>query len=126
MEFNLSDLRDCAVFADIFRGQSSRKLGLLEQVGCLAKWKPDRDTTWFARISRGEALDGTEPLILRPALRSELPAQFYVEDGSGRAIALVQNCARFEPTQVLAVGFLGREEDRDSTFGRRKLWGNAV
>jgi hypothetical protein len=124
IELNLSDLRDCAVLDSIFPGQS-RKLGLIEQAGCLVNWepKPNRDAEWYAGIRRGEPLDGTEPLILRPALR-ESPADFYIEDGSGRAIALVQNCGHFSPTQALAVGFLGRERDKASTFGRRNLWGN--
>jgi hypothetical protein len=121
LELNLSDLRDCAVEVHIFPEQS-RKLGLVEGAGCLLNWKPNRDTSWYPRICRGEALDETEPLILRQALPSESPARFYVEDGSGRAIALLQNHERFAPAQVLAIAFLGRERDRSSTFGRRKLW----
>jgi hypothetical protein len=124
VEVALSDLHECAVLAGIFPGQS-RKLGLIEQAGCLVDWKP-RDVTaaWYSRICKGEALDETEPLILRPALPSESPASSYVEDGSGRAIALLQNQRCFGHTQVLAVAFLGRERDKSSEFGRKNLWGN--
>src|ERR1039458_2646308 len=100
VELTLSDLRDCAVLAGVFQQQS---LELIEQAGCLVGWTPRGVTTWYARICEGEALDETEPLILRPALPSESPADFYVEDGSGRAVALLQNQARFAPAQSLAI-----------------------
>lgn len=120
VEITSSEIPECAVVAGIFPGQP-RKLGLVAP-DCLLRWRPDRPNNWYARICRGEALAETEPLILRPSLPSELPALPYVEDGSGRAIALLQNHARFLPSQVLAVAFLGREQDRTSTFGRVILW----
>lgn len=124
-ELNLSDLRECAVEVHIFPEQS-RKLGCVEQAGCLINWHPNRDRAWYARIREGDPLGETEPLILRKAQPNEAPASFYIEDGSGRAIAFVQNCTRFDPTQVLAIGFLGRELDRGSTFGRRNLGGRRI
>jgi hypothetical protein len=101
VELTLSDLRECAVLDRIFPGQL-RKLGDIEQTGCVLDWKSRRDCNskdpaWYVPICSGRALDETEPLILRPAVESEKPARFYVEDGSGRAIALLQNHTRFRP-----------------------------
>jgi hypothetical protein len=119
VEVSLSDLRASAVFDRIFKDFPERKLGLIEQAGLLLGWKPDRDTVWYERIAMGQTLDETEPLIIRPALRSELTASWYIEDGSGRAIALIANHGLVGQPQTLAIGYLGRRPDKSSSFMQR-------
>jgi hypothetical protein len=114
VEVTMSDLRECAV-VDIFPGQS-RKLGLVERAGGLFGWKPNRGTSWYDNIVRGQTLDETAPLMLRPAVSGESPASWYIEDGSGRAIAFVANQILFRSSQILAIGYLGREPDPRSSF----------
>ena len=60
-------------------------------------------------------------MILRPAVPIEFPARWYVEDGSGRAVAFVANQAVFGPSQILARGYLGREPDVSSSFMQEKF-----
>jgi len=115
IEITMEDLRACAVDGAVFP-RGPRPLGLIERAGLLTNWKPDRDTEWYAKIVRGETLDETAPLILRPAVNCERPASWYIEDGSGRAIALLQNQFRFDARAVLAVGYLGHEPDHHSSF----------
>jgi len=58
-------------------------------------------------------------VILRPALSAEAPAAWYVEDGSGRAIALLKNRAAFDRSgEFFAIGYLGVEPDQGSSFMR--------
>jgi hypothetical protein len=115
VEVTMSDLLECAVLADIFPGRS-RKLGLVEQTGGLVGWKPNRETSWYSEIIQGQTFDETAPLMLRPALKIEFPASWYVEDGSGRVITFVANQSIFGPSQTLAIGYLGRQPDTRSSF----------
>jgi hypothetical protein len=121
VEVTMSDLRECAVADDIFPGQS-RKLGFVEHTGGLVGWKPNRETSWYDNIVRGQTFDETAPLMLRPAVSGEFPACWYIEDGSGRAIALVANQILFDPSQTLAVGYLGCEPDSRSSFMQEHFW----
>jgi hypothetical protein len=125
VEVTMSDLRECAVFADIFPGQP-RQLGLVR----LHDWdhkllqylKGSPRPSWYGRIKKGEVLDETAPLMLRPAVRGEFPARWYIEDGSGRAITFLANHALFADTsQTLALGYLGPEPDPCSSFMQRKF-----
>jgi hypothetical protein len=110
VEVTMSDLLNCAVLASVFPGQS-RKLGFIE----LSDWKPDRATSWYNKIVAGQTLDETAPLILRPTVSGESPACWYIEDGSGRAIAFVANQTRFDSSQTLAIAYLGRQPDPGSS-----------
>jgi hypothetical protein len=114
VEVTMSDLRECAVDVRFFPGQS-RKLGLVEQAGRLIA-KPKSDRPWYESILRGETFDETAPLLLRPAVSNEFPASCYIEDGSGRAITFVANQGKFDPSQTLAIGYLGRQPDPHSSF----------
>jgi len=118
VELTISVIRDCAVFADIFPRQS-RKLGLIERDGQLRGWRPKPERAWYRDVVNGLAFDDTAPFLLRPALRSEWPASWYIEDGSGRAVALVANQDRFS-SQAVAIGYLGRKPDPNSRFMRRE------
>jgi len=115
VELTLSDLRDCAVFAEIFPAQP-QKLGLIEEAGQLVRWRCDPARPWCQEIISGHTLDEAAPLLLRPAVKSESPASLYIEDGSGRAITLVANQDKFSCSQTLAIGFLGSKPDRSSAF----------
>jgi hypothetical protein len=111
------DLLECAVHDAIFPGKP-RMLGDLERSGYLTNWRPNAEKEWYDRIAQGETLDEAEPLLLRRAVRSESPAQWYIEGGSGRAVALITHRKHFEPSQILAVGYLGRDPDPQSAFMR--------
>jgi hypothetical protein len=60
-------------------------------------------------------------MLLRRAVRGEFPAQWHVEDGSGRAITFVQNQHLFDKFQTLAIGYLGRTPDNHSSFMQEKF-----
>lgn len=111
VELTLADLLLCAVDNSFFGGQE-RTLGEIERAGRLI----ERERSWSDRIRHGSAFDESEPFLLRRALQSERGAAWYIEDGSGRAVAFVKNQAQFNPSQTLAVGYLGRKPDPDSTF----------
>ena len=106
VEVTIPDLRECAVVDGIFPGKS-RKLGLIELSNGLAGWKPNRAALWYDDIVQGRTFDESAPLMFRPAVKAEAPASWYVEDGSGRAIAFIANQIRFAPSRVLAIGFFG-------------------
>jgi hypothetical protein len=126
VEVTMSDLRECAVEVSIFSEQIHRKLGLIERDGWLDNWESkicshlkDRSMpSWYDKIKKGEILDETAPFLLRPAVRGEFPARWYIEDGSGRAITFIANAVmrRLGPSQPLAIGYLGRKPDPLSSF----------
>ena len=125
VEVTILDLRECAVDGQIFPGQP-RKLGL---VGGLVDWEPKLFQylakagrpvpLWYDKIKKGDILDETDPLMIRPALSSEPLASWYIEDGSGRAITFVANQNLFNPSQPSAIGYLGRQPDLRSSFMQR-------
>jgi hypothetical protein len=55
-------------------------------------------------------------MILRPAVFSENPARWYLEDGSGRAAAIVANAGKYPTDQSVAFGYLGMRPDPRSRF----------
>ncbi len=117
---SMDDLRCCAVESRIFPGPA-RVLSVAEREGHLRGWRPDRPTTWFDSICRGESLRHAEALILRPAVRSEHPATWYLEDGSGRGATLLANAAAFVAQAVVAFAYTSREPDAASTFMRTRF-----
>ncbi len=119
IEVTMSILRECAVHVEIFPGRS-RKLGLVG-AGELLRWKLECDKPWYEGIARGETLGEAAPMLLRPAVSGEFPASWYIEDGSGRATAFVANQQVFGPSRTLAIGYLGRKPDPNSTFMRKKF-----
>jgi len=119
VEVTLSSLGECAVDTSIFPGQS-RKLGLVG-AGELICWKLKCDKSWYGGIARGRTLDETAPMLLRPAVRGESPASWYIEDGSGRAIAFIANQHIFDPSRTVAIGYLGCRPDLHSSFMQQKF-----
>lgn len=73
--------------------------GLVALRGNLAKWVPIGHPEWWGPITNGAGLDATSALIARPALKSESPARWYLEDGSGRSIALLQRILWYGETE---------------------------
>ena len=124
VELTFSDLRESAVVADIFPNQS-RKLGLIESAGQLSGWKPKPERSWYSNVVNGHAFDETAPFLLRPALRNECPASWYMEDGSGRAVAIVANQQKFS-SQVVGIGYLGRKPDMSNAFMQRGPFGQLL
>lgn len=120
IELNRSDLAGCAVKIGIFPGLP-RALGKLVGLPDFEAWKPHRETEWFERLNRGGDCPKEWPLILRPAVRSEYPANWYVEDGSGRAVCFFSRLMRASNDSSRAYGYLGVTPDGKSTFMRDKF-----
>jgi len=113
----ISDLLESAVVNDIFPGEP-QALGQLVLRGKLAEWLPKGAPNWWHAVVSGESLGGEAALILRPALKSEAPAKWYAEDGSGRALALVQRILRHGETWRTASAYVGKTPDEYSEFIR--------
>jgi hypothetical protein len=64
----------------------------------------------------GSELDAGSTLIVRPALSSEAPAKCYLEDGSSRALALLQRILRYGEVGRTGWAYLGYEPDERSAF----------
>jgi hypothetical protein len=115
VEVGLIDLLECAIFNGIFPGQP-QSLSRIVLNGKVADWHPDRNTDWFDTIKHGTPLTADSPLIIRPSVRSEAPAKWYVEDGSGRALALLQRMLDRGELETSAYAFVGIEPDLRSSF----------
>ncbi len=111
------DLAHCAICTGIIPG-TVRVLGRLS-LSDLEHWKPDRTVEWFEQLDRGAEYLCEWPLILRPAVKAEHPAKWYVEDGSGRAICFFRGLFRSEDYTSRAFGYLGVQPDQNSTFMRK-------
>lgn len=114
-EFNVADLLECAVVNHIFP-RKPQALGQLVLLGKLAEWLPTGAPEWWQLIGNGSQLDAESALIVRPALPSESPAKWYLEDGSGRALALLQRILRYGEVGRTAWAYLGYEPDERSAF----------
>lgn len=113
----ISDLLDCAVVNQIFPGEP-QALGQLVLRGKLAEWLPKGAPSWWRLLANGSDLDAEAALILRPALKGEAPAKWYLEDGSGRALALVQRILRYGEMSRTAWAYVGGTPDEGSAFIR--------
>jgi len=119
VQITVPDFRECAVVVDIFSEQRQRQLGVIERIGGLVNWEEklfqhlgDRQVpSWYDHIKHGEVLSDSAPFLLRPSVSCERPAQWYVEDGSGRAVTFVANAKAFAPLETVATGFLGTVPD---------------
>jgi hypothetical protein len=115
VEFSVADLLECAVVNQIFP-RKPQALGQLVLLGKLAEWLPTGAPKWWRLIGNGSELDVESALIVRPALKSEAPAKWYLEDGSGRALALLQRILRYGEAGRTAWVYLGHEPDGRSAF----------
>jgi hypothetical protein len=115
VELSVADLLECAVVDSIFP-REPQALGQLALLGKLAEWLPTGAPEWWRLIGNGSGLDVESALIVRPAIKSEAPAKWYIEDGSGRALALLQRILRYGETGRTARAYLGHEPDELSPF----------
>lgn len=112
---SLSDLLECAIVNHIFP-HGPQALCQLVLLGNLAEWVPPGNPEWWRLLGNGLELDVKSALILRPSQRSEAPAKWYIEDGSGRALALLQRALRYGETRRTAWAYRGLEPDESSAF----------
>jgi hypothetical protein len=116
------DLMKCAIVNHIFRDFPPPPEGFPQGLSKLIhypafqEWKPNRPTDWFEWLENGKPFRDDWPLLLRPAVRSEAPAKWYIEDGSGRAICFLRRLCRHAEENGAAVGYLGVEPDPRSSF----------
>jgi len=115
VRFGLMDLLQCAIVDQIFPTET-RALGQIVLRGKLAEWIPSGTPAWWPLIGSGSELAKESALIMRPALPCETPAKWYVEDGSGRALALLQRMLRYGEIDRLAWAYVGLEPDEQSKF----------
>jgi hypothetical protein len=121
------DLLNCAVVNDMFRDFHSpsehlpRVLNKLIHHPVFRQWKPDRPTEWYEWLESGKPFPDDWPLILRPAVRSEAPAKWYIEDGSGRAVCFLRRLCNHPEENGTAVGYLGVEPDFGSKFMQQRF-----
>ena len=115
---SVDDLRGCAVQRGIL---ASQVLSVAERSGALGNWRPDRPNEWLERLRRGEPLEESAALVLRPAVSSERPARWYVEDGSGRALAILSSAPAFEGVDPVAFAYVGCIPDSESTFMKKRF-----
>lgn len=111
----IADLLECAIVNHIFPGEP-QAIGRLVLRGLLSQWMPKGASSWWRPISTGADVDARMALVLRPALRSEAPAKWYVEDGSGRALALVQRILHHSETTRTAFAYVGCIPEKRSPF----------
>jgi hypothetical protein len=107
----------CGFQSDFPKGAAIAQLVLL---GRLAEWLPLGSPDWWSSLRNGSDLDAEAALIVRPALKSEAPAKWYVEDGSGRVLALLQGILRYGEVGRTARVYLGYEPDENSSFIRSR------
>jgi len=115
VKLGVVDLLECAVYNGIFP-RKPQVLCQLALLGMLAEWLPVGDPEWWRSIGNGSELGVEQALMIRPALKSEAPARWYVEDGSGRALALLQRILRYGEVGRTAWAYLGEEPDEQSAF----------
>jgi hypothetical protein len=110
VEFGIADLLECAIVNSIFPGKP-QTLGQLVLLGKLAEWLPIGAPEWWRQIGNGSDLDVESALVVRRAVKSEAPAKWYIEDGSGRALALLQRILRCGEIDRTAWAYFGHEPD---------------
>jgi len=115
VKFSVADLLECAIVNQVFPGEP-QALGRLLLRGKLAEWFPIGAPEWWRQLANGSDFDQQSALIVRPALKSEAPAKWYLEDGSGRALALLQRILRYGEADRTAQAYVGHTPDEQSAF----------
>jgi hypothetical protein len=116
------DLLKCAIVNHIFPGKS-QVLSNLVSLPDFWSWRPDRQTEWYDRLNGGGPFSREWALILRPAVSSEHPAVWYIEDGGGRAVCFLRRLIRENDQTGVACGYLGEDPDSSSEFMTRRYPG---
>ncbi len=109
-----ADIAGCAIVNHIFRGQP-QALGRISQ-SLIANFKPLNNPDWWEKLSSGSDITRESALILRPSVSSERPATWYIEDGSGRALALFQRMLLYSEFSRTAYAYIGIIPDEGSHF----------
>lgn len=124
VELDLDDLANCAIFEGMaareFPAARSQRLGDITRCARFRQWVPDRTTTWdkeLVMVPRNQAYPDAMALILRPALPHEGGANWYIEDGSGRATFWLRRMITDGVGPALA--FVGQVPDARSSFIRQ-------
>lgn len=112
------DILKCAIVNCIFPGESQVLAGLVT-LPKFRSWRPDRQTEWYDRLNGGGPFSREWALILRPAVSSERPAVWYIEDGGGRAVCFLRRLIRENDQTNVACGYLGEDPDSSSEFMTR-------
>ena len=115
VKFSVADLLECAIVDHIFP-REPQAVGQLLLRGKLVEWFPIGAPEWWRQLANGSEFDENSALIVRPALKSEAPAKWYLEDGSGRALALLRRILRYGETDRSARAYLGHTVDERSAF----------
>lgn len=112
------DLLKCAIVNHIFPGKS-QVLSNLVSLPDFWSWRPDRQTEWYDRLNGGGHFSREWAVILRPAVSSERPAVWYIEDGGGRTVCFLRRLIRESDQTSVATGYLGEDPDSSSKFMAR-------
>ena len=115
VRLGVADLLECAIVNHIFPGEP-QIIGQLLLRGKLAEWFPIGAPEWWRQLANGGEYDEESAFIVRPALKSEAPAKWYLEDGSGRALALLQRILRYGEANRTAWAYVGYTADERSAF----------
>jgi hypothetical protein len=119
VELDLIDLLDCAIVNHIFPHHPQSLASLIGK-GVIEEWEPTGDPEWWEPLSAGCNLSSDWALILRPAVATERPAKWYLEDGSGRALALLKRMLRHGEPWRTAHAYLAVVSDESSSFIRSR------
>lgn len=121
VQMDLADLLDSAIASDIntFKGHP-QCLGQLAARGLINIWQPSSSPEWWEPLSSGTAFPREWALIVRPSTNTERPAKWYIDDGSGRALALLRRMLTHQGTWRCAWAYLGIIPDAQATFMRTR------
>jgi hypothetical protein len=119
VQLDLIDLLDCAIVNSIFHGHPQVLSQLIDR-GLLETAMPRGTPEWWEPLSSGHDFPPEWALILRPAVASERPAKWYLEDGSGRALALLRRILTHQEPWRTAWGYLGVIPDEHAGFIRTR------
>lgn len=121
VQLDFNDLKECAIVNHIFKEEKSQCIGNLIQTGCIQPSKPNGNPNWWDPISSGSSdIPEDWALILRPSVKREHPAKWYIEDGSGRATALVQRMLKHDEEFRTAFAYIGVIPDKQSEFIKKR------
>ncbi len=115
IELSVADLLECAIVNHIFPGHP-QQLSLLLLRGLVDSWQPDGTPEWHSPLQQGESFPPEWALLLRPSVKDERPAKWYVDDGSGRALSLLQRILRHSESWRVAFAYLGWLPDEKAAF----------
>ena len=116
VQLSRDDLLQCAIVNSIEEFAGLQVLGCLFLHPKFKDWKPVCPKSWYESLETGKPFPPEWAMILRPAVSSESPAKWYIEDGSGRAICFLRRLMRHEDDKSLAYGYLGKNPDHSSKF----------